>query len=76
MTEAIKWQPAEARGSFYMETPIGRATVSKAADSNEWVASIDTPSGTRQSQLFVQRQEAEAWVEQQTLEGQRMGDAE
>jgi hypothetical protein len=72
--QATRWQQ-ERRGSFTMDTPIGTAFMSKIADSSQWSARIETEAGTRQSQPLATRQEAEAWVEQQVHEGQRMADS-
>jgi hypothetical protein len=74
--ESTRWQQLGTRGSFTMDTPIGTAILSKIADSEQWSARIETESGTRQSEPFGRREEAEAWVEQQVLEGQRMVDNE
>ncbi len=71
---ATRWREGETRGSFTMETPIGRAAVSTIAGGGGWSAQIETPSGTRASQPLGTREEAEAWVEQQVAEGQRMAD--
>ena len=73
--EATRWQAAEASGSFRLDTPIGPAFMSKVAGEDQWVARIETESGTRQSEPFAIREEAEAWVEQQVQEGQRMADS-
>jgi hypothetical protein len=74
MGSATRWREGETRGSFSMDTPIGRAVVSKIAGDAGWSAQVETPSGTRASQPLATREEAEAWVEQQVAEGQRMVD--
>jgi hypothetical protein len=71
-----RWREGETRGTFVMDTPVGQATISKVAGEQAWSAQIETPSGVRQSQPLKTREEAEAWIEQQAQEGQRMADGD
>ena len=57
-----------------MDTSIGEVVLTEVAETGMWAVYINIASGLRQYQEFRHHEEAEARMEQQVAEGQRMVD--